>query len=102
MSSTSSLPVEQGDQVTPYSSPEEALENYGNQEDLVITDYLFNNQLTGIDVAEQVETPTILYTGYQKEFVERDSQKELPENAEHLIKGSGYQELIEEVEKAMK
>lgn len=87
----------EGYHVKTCETPEEGLEQYEG-EPIVITDYLFNGEKTGVDVVAELESDaeqTALYTGYGQEFVERDSGTEIPGSTIHLVKGNGGQQLID-------
>lgn len=89
----------EGHDVTPATNPEEAIQTY-EDEDIIITDYLFKGEETGLDIYDetQPEEGFILFTGYQRDFVETDAGRDIPDDIEVLTKGGGFQELIEEVE----
>ena len=57
------------------SSIEEAREKYDGQK--VVSEYLFREQETGVDLMDEVNTDFSLYTAYNKNFVERDSGRSL-------------------------
>lgn len=92
---------QQGYDVHTHDSPEDGVDCYRG-EPVVVTDYLFDGEATGMDVAQALEddAQVIMYTGYQQDFVERDAGTEVPEDTIFVMKGGGYDELIEEVERA--
>lgn len=81
-------------------NPEQALELY-NGEPVVITDYLFNDEMTGVDLLQELREPEqyVLFTGYDKAFVEREA--DIPEYTEFLTKGGGYDSLVQLVEEGL-
>ena len=90
------------DDVHTHDSPEEGIDCYEG-ESVVVTDYAFEGEITGMDVAEALngEAEVIIYTGYNQEFVETDAGTELPEGIKFLTKGGGFDELIKEVDQAI-
>lgn len=84
-----------GHTVDTAENPGQATEMYQeNPYDLVITDYLFNGDSTGLDLAEQLDAEVMIYSGYNREFIERDFQGEKPEFG-FMQKGSGWGEIRE-------
>jgi DNA-binding NtrC family response regulator len=90
------------DYVHTHDSLEEGIDCYEG-ESVVVTDYAFEGEITGMDVAEALngEAEVIIYTGYNQEFVERDAGTELPEGIQFLTRGGEFNELIKEVEQAI-
>lgn len=51
---------------------EEALEQH-NGEDIVVADYLFSREATGIDLINELEPEeSFIYSGYDRDFIERE------------------------------
>ena len=93
----------EGYNVNTHESPEEGINCYQG-EPVVITDYIFEGEATGMDVAQALEddAQVIIHTGYQQDFVERNAGTEIPEDTIFVLKGGGYQEVLEEVNQAIK
>jgi DNA-binding NtrC family response regulator len=93
----------EGFDVRTYDSPEEEGIDCYEGESVVVTDYAFEGEITGMDVAEALngEAEVIIYTGHDQEFVERDAGIELPEGIKFLTKGGEFNELIKKVDQAI-
>ena len=91
-------------EVYTFEDPERALEEVKLEApDVVVADYLLNGETTGLDVAASLngETDAIIYTGYERSFIETDYQKGGFDEvgALYVQKGNGYSDLAREIEK---